>query len=268
MGWIADRFRGAIESGVEGLIWKAIVFGAITLAGVLLAAVLLLARAADEEVPTWSLALTIGVAIGLSVAYGFRARRWTLEIDDLEWQLALSGYSRTLHQEALQTLQKVLNGDIKDVSVDAFIEQGILELGREFLQRGPGEEVRLSVLVPDGSDFLMKWAAGHRLESKQKFRRPIAELFSKIAYETGELTWSADVDQDDRFTPIPVATRPYKSLVSVPLRAGGTVIGVLNGISTYPDAFSEVDIQFIELLGSIVDVVWAARNGFPVRTEE
>lgn len=256
MAWLGDRVRGAIESGVEGLIWKALLFGALTVGSLAVTVGLLIARAGGR-VPTWWLALSVGISIGLAVAYGWRARRWLRAVDDLEWQLALSGYAEELLHGVLETLQKILHGDVREVSLDALVERGVLEAAREFIERGPDEEVRLSVLVPDGNDFVMRWAAGHRLESQRKFRQPIDEMFARFSYRSGDVELSDDVQTDERWKPLAKATRPYRSLVTVPIHRGDETVAVLNAISTYPAAFGDGDIMFLQLLAAIIEVAWA-----------
>lgn len=256
MGWLSDRFRGAIESGVEGLIWKALFFGALTFFSVAVAVGLLIARA-GEDVPTWWLVLSIGISVGLAIAYAWRVRRWLADIDQLEWQLALSGYASELLHGVLETLQKVLNGDVRGVSLDTLVERGVLEAAREFIERGPDEEVRLSVLVADDDHFVMRWAAGHRLESQRKFRQPIDEMFARFSYQSGNVEVCDDVTTDDRWKPLAKATRPYRSLVTVPIRRGDETAAVLNAISTYPAAFGGADIMFLQLLAAIIEVTWA-----------
>jgi hypothetical protein len=254
--WLGDRFRGAIESGIEGLIWKALLFGAVTLGGLALTVGLLIARS-GAHVPAWWLGIVFGISVGLAIAYGWRARRWLQAIDDLEWQLALSGYASELLHGVLETLQKVLHGAVRDVTLDTLVERGVLETAREFIERGSDEEVRLSVLVPDGDDFVMRWAAGHRLESQRKFRQPLDEMFARFSYRSGEVEVSDDVTTDERWKPLAKATRPYSSLVTVPICRGDQVAGVLNAISTYPAAFAEGDIIFLQLLATIIEVAWA-----------
>jgi GAF domain-containing protein len=123
----------------------------------------------------------------------------------------------------------------------AVFAKGLLAPAREFLIQAPGEDVRLSVLVPEGQDFRMKWMAGHRLVSKQDFRLRIGESFSRFAFQTGQIESSEDVDSDPRFQPHPRAERPYYSIISVPIRSGDDVVAVFNVVSTLPYAFTEAD---------------------------
>lgn len=72
---------------------------------------------------------------------------------------------------------------------------------------------------------------------------------------------SGKLSEDDRFKPHPQATRPYESIVSVPLWADDDVDGVLNVVSTDADAFNAVDRSYLALIGSVIDVARAAMAG-------
>jgi putative methionine-R-sulfoxide reductase with GAF domain len=107
-------------------------------------------------------------------------------------------------------------------------------------------------------DFVMKFAAGHRLESRKRFRLQIAGSFAGHAYSSGEIQWTNDVEMDPRWRKHPQARedRTYGSLVPVPINVGQRVVGVLSVISTYKYGFSPADRTYIELLGSIISVAW------------
>jgi hypothetical protein len=76
--------------------------------------------------------------------------------------------------QVLGHLHRVLSGDIPGVSIPAFIERGILAPARDLLASSAAEDVRLSVLLPEGDNFYMAWAAGHSIESQQKYEVRIA----------------------------------------------------------------------------------------------
>ena len=66
----------------------------------------------------------------------------------------------------------------------------------------------------------MVWAAGHTLPGRSKYRVPIKDTLSRLAYESTEpQTWE-DVTEDDRLEQNPKATHPTRSMVSIPLRRG------------------------------------------------
>lgn len=255
VAWFWQRVRGAFDAAVEHGIWIAFV-----------AVVLILWKFANGDVtmPIWVFVLAVGGPLTLALAASMRTRQTPSEaasyIAELERQNALYGYYASFLWEVMQTLQKAIHGDIPGVTLDDLVEHGILNPARELLRQAPGEDVRLSVLVPEGQEFTMRWAAGHRFASKQSFRLRINDSFSRFAY-TGDIAYSEDVDADDRFEPHPRAERPYRSIVSAPLRSGDDVVAVFNVVSTVPFAFTLADFVFIGLLGAMIDVCWALGGG-------
>lgn len=171
----------------------------------------------------------------------------------------LGSYYETHLYDVLESLQKVVRGTIPGVTVDVFIEQGVLSPAREFLTRGEGEDVRLSILEPHGEEFRMAHAAGHTLESKQKFRLPIEGSFAGFALQSEQIEATGDVDLDERFVRHPKARpgREYKSIISVPIRSGEETVAVLNVISTFENAFEEADFNYVRLIGAVLNVVWS-----------
>jgi GAF domain-containing protein len=192
----------------------------------ILAALGLLLGILQSSVPVW-VSLAGAAAVG---TLAFVAGR-LLRGDDL-----YPVYAEHI-RETLETLQRTLAGEIDGVSVDDFIERGILDPARYWLSQGADEDIRLMVVSPDesGKQFRLIWASGHSIEAREKFQLDVAGTFGGFAYTSGEMQWTNDVDKDDRWRPHPEArpSRAYGSLVSVPIRHGNDVVGVLNVLSTY-----------------------------------
>ena len=174
-----------------------------------------------------------------------------------------SYYGEHVH-EVIETAQKLVSGTLTGVTVDDFVERGILAPAREGLQRDSVESIRMTVLAPRspaGTEFVLVWESGHSVEARANFQMPVAGTFAGHALTTHATEWTNDVDGDPRWTPHPKArsSRTYGSLVSAPIKQGETVVGVLNVISSYKNAFTRGDIIYIEILASMVDVVWGLR---------
>jgi GAF domain-containing protein len=247
--WLWHRLRAAVENGIQTLIWAGLVALAVLLWSVL---------GTQVALPAWALALLVGgplaAAGGLALARP-RAGGAVLAAEHA-WHLA----------DALQTLQKVLGGTIPGVDVVTFVEAGLLQPARDFLTRRPGEDVRLSILVPEGGEWRMAFAAGYRLEARLGFSLPIVGSFSRHAFESGEIAWSDDLPSDPRFVAHPQAQTEYRSLVSLPIRTGAEVVAVLNVDSTCRDAFRVADFVYVQLLCALVEVVFAL--GGVVRSDD
>lgn len=253
LDWLGERVKGAVNSTVEGFIKIGIWLGIPILIG------FLVIFAGEVTLPTWAFALLVAfvAAVVLFVGRRFSDGASAEDLAFLADEIELGEYYSFHLNDILGTLQKVVLGTIPNVTADRFIEDGILEPAREFLMQRQGEDVRLSVLVPDNGNWRMPLAAGYRLESKQRFSLPIVGSFSRYAYETGEIQWSGELTTDPRFTPHPQASRTYHSIISVPIRVGDAVVAVFNVDSTFEHAFPTADFIYVALLGAIISVVSA-----------
>jgi GAF domain-containing protein len=218
--------------------------------GGVIALLSLLTGILDAAVPLW---LVIAVAVLVPVA--FLAGRVAEAGENLE------PFYVDHVKEVLDTLQKIVAGDIPDVSAAAFIERGILAPARQWLvtAKGSDEEVRLSVLVPEGDQFSMLFEAGHSVEARQKFELSTAGSFAGHALVSGEMQWTNDVDADPRWTLHPKARpgREYGSFTCAPIRVGDEIVAILSVLSTEKNAFLPSELMYIDVLGSIIGVAWS-----------
>lgn len=226
----------------EGLLVALVLAGGGWLLGIL-----------DAAVPLWVLAVGVAVLVPLSFAVGRMFGRAAPENLEL--------YYAEHVREVLETLQKAIVGGIPGVTVRDYVERGILAPARHWLTQRPGEDVRLSIIVPDEQEkeFRLEYEAGHSVEARRKFGLEIAGSFAGFAYSSGETQWTNDVERDERWTPHPRARpeRGYGSLASVPIRAGDEVVGVFNVLSTYKGAFGPGELAYIEVLGSLINVAYS-----------
>jgi hypothetical protein len=173
--------------------------------------------------------------------------------------------------DALDTLERILSGTIPSVQLRDFIREGLLEPARALLL-SPGHrgDVRLSVLERDGDEFKMAVSHGHDMGSSRRFRLKIAGSFAGLAYASGEVKWSNDLEDDNRFEPHPRARpgREYRSMVAVPLKHEGEVFAVLVVVGVEKEAFSAPDRIYVRSLGSVCDVAWAVVQKRRRETEE
>jgi hypothetical protein len=163
----------------------------------------------DASLPAWALAAGLVAIFVLGVFTGFWVNR-RREANPAALVAHEFWQRSELHEEyaehvslTLDELQNVMSGGIPGVTLEQFIERGILHPGRDMLMSNQpgGADVRISILRPDGGDFVMGYSAGHTSDRHAKFRMPIAESFSRHAYEQGTMVVSFDVEEDQRFTP-------------------------------------------------------------------
>lgn len=248
-----DRFiREVLRAALVELTSKALIYVSI---GLLASFALLVVF--GGSVPAWLLAVALLSALAVLAACRYRARGIEREIRDRDgaFSSALERFEvYTAHvAEVLDHLQRVLSGNI-DVKIPVYIERGILEPARDLLANDGGEYVRLSVLLPYDENFIMVWAAGHTLPGQSGYRVPIKDTLSRVAYESGEPQAWDDVTEDDRFEQNPKASNPTRSMVSIPLRHGEHVIGVLNAIASQPSVFDPAEERYLASLGSVISV--------------
>ena len=227
-----------------GDIWANVIAGLIILGLTIVGSLLL--SLFDASIPLWVLLPVAGLALvgGFFLGRDIGARR-SLPRD----------HSNHL-AEIILTLQKMQAGGLDDVSLEDFIERGILGPARFVLTYVPGEEIRLSVLVPDeaGSTFSMAYETGHGVGRKNDFSLDVAGSFAGRALSSGKLEWTGDVNKDDRWTKHPRARpqRDYRSLAAMPIVRGEEIVGVLSVLSTVPGAFTKGDLTYIELMGTVI----------------
>jgi len=260
MAWIRDRFVATFNSWVERLIFV----GFVALA-------LLIWRVFRENVredltlPTWLVAAVLGAIIAILAIQGLRLRQRRGHVEVITGFALEASESRAMviayadHlTEMLYALQRVLAGVIPGVNARDFIEDGILQPARDLITSRQEDDVRLSILAPDGQNFVMPFAAGHHLESKKNFSIPIDTSFSRWAFNDGLIYWSSDLPNDDRFIRHPRAAqeRDYASIISVPIRAGENTVAVFNAIFTPVNAFDEADFVYVTMTGAIIELAW------------
>jgi GAF domain-containing protein len=241
---------------VVGLISRAIIWVG-TLALGLIAVIAVLVYTAGS-VPAWTAALAVSIVVIVAfclLVLWARARRSISGVreeleGDLERQATYSGHVR----DVLEHLQRVIAGDIKDVTVPEYIQRGLLQPARDVLATDRPEDLRLSVLVPKEDKFTMPLAAGHSLESQQKYELKLKDSLAGVAYESGATQVWDDVTEDPRFKPHPHASRPFRAMVACPLRVGDQVSAVFNVISDEVAAFGPAEVTYIEALGSVINV--------------
>lgn len=170
----------------------------------------------------------------------------------------LAGYQADLLGEAILALRDFEAGRL-NISLEDFIERGILGPARYGLSAVAGEEIRLSIIGLDdsGEKFHMLYESGHSLGRKDNFFLPRSSLAGH-AFETKELQWTDNVEDDRRWLPHPMANdkRSYRSLAAMPIVVDENSVAVLNVLSSEKGAFLKGDLTYIELLGGLIALIW------------
>lgn len=203
-------------------------------------------------------ALAIGGTVAFMLGAGGRSRQLRAHAHDLHAEIDTAAVYAIHVSQILDHLQQVLAVTLPGVTLTDFVERGILGPARDMLMQTPGEDVRLSILVPHDDRFRMPFAAGHRLPSQQRFEIPIDESLSRFALRTGQACYWPDVNADPDYRPHPRGDRPWCAIYSFPIKVGEKTVGVFNVVSTEAHAFGVQDLLYVEQLGSIVNVAASA----------
>jgi GAF domain len=257
-----DLLFSAIERAAKVIVAVGIVGGTI-------ATIVIFIR--GHKVGAWVpivVAVPLVLVIGLAYVLGRRepsavettTDEPTARESELEQAVRTAEYEKRLLWDVLESIQQAIASE-ENWQLNELVERGVLGPARGFLTREREEDVRLSVLVPRDDDpncFRMRWAEGHRPESVKHYNREIDKTMAGLAYRRGEFVESSDVREDDRFEPNPKESRPFRSLVSMPLRIDEKIVGAFTVVSTRPSAFGPTDVAFIKLIGAVLDVLVAS----------
>jgi hypothetical protein len=223
-----------------------------------LLALMLALLALGWHVPAWTLVLATMLAVGLVYVtkrvVGREANELRPRLDAAEDKLDRHDSYGTNIWSIMDNFQRVLAGDIPDVTVPEFIERGILTVGRDVMQEnGHASDLRMSVLLAGDGHFTMEWASGHNIQSQKKYHQPIDKTISKIAYEKKAMQVWKDVPTEERgFEENPHATRRFRSMVSIPILIGDHAVGVFNSVTERKDAFDVADVNYLTSLGAVI----------------
>lgn len=230
-------------------------------AGVALLAAMGALIATGWDAPAWTLVLMALAAVALMYltrrVAGREANELRPKVDKAEDELDRhESYGRNICS-VLDTFQKIVAKDIQ-MSMAAFIEQGILIPGRDVMQEnGRPSDLRMSVLIPTDDHFQMVWASGHSVEAKQKYKVPIDQTIARVAYDKQAIqVWKNAPEEERGFVRNPKATRSFKSMVSIPILRGGRTTGVFNVVTDQGAAFDPADINYLTSLGSIIQLAF------------
>ncbi len=108
------------------------------------------------------------------------------------------------------------------------------------------------LLIPETGEIECSQIIGPGSEQLHYLRLPAAQGITGWAATHGETIISPDVWDDPRHY-VTGGTReesPVRSMVSIPLKVKGNVIGVLNLVDPQVDRFTEEDVRFVEPIAS------------------
>lgn len=121
--------------------------------------------------------------------------------------------------------------------------------------RGAFGYYHVSVVTIHGGELVWRAGAGGDVEgwTPAGMRRPVGVGIIGAVAVTGERLVTPDVRRDPRYVPVPEVQRTL-SKVALPLKAKGSIVGVLNVESDHADAFGDEDLAVLTALASQLGV--------------
>ncbi len=149
----------------------------------------------------------------------------------------------------LRTLYRVSQATGTYTDLDQVISQ-VLD---EVLELTGAQAGEVFLLEAGSSELVLRL---HRGESAEAFhtigRFPIGVGFPGRAAETGEIIATRDLSQEPRYSRAEVVRAGFRSVVCVPLKAKGDVLGTLNLADKNPREFNERDLALLEAIGHLM----------------
>lgn len=140
--------------------------------------------------------------------------------------------------------QKLLQPDI---DLSAFMDIVISEI--QALTPATG------VIIELATDTEMVYrAASGTAEPFLGLRLPLNGSISGLCVTSGQILRSDDTENDSRVNLEACRKVSARSLVVAPLLARGNIVGVLKIMSDKPNAFSEIDIQLLQLMAGFLGI--------------
>ncbi|KFE70526.1 hypothetical protein DB31_5568 [Hyalangium minutum] len=121
-----------------------------------------------------------------------------------------------------------------------------------------------AVGILEGEEVVYRVAVGC-VEHFQGFRLPVEKSLTGSSVLRGEVLHSVDTDLDERVNRQATRQIGIRSMITVPLRHGLRVTGVLNILSAQPRSFSEREARTMELLAGLLGAAMANASEYEAK---
>jgi phosphoserine phosphatase RsbU/P len=119
----------------------------------------------------------------------------------------------------------------------------------------PGNLVAILLFDEESGQLKLRHGIGHRQELLRSLSIPLGEGLTGMAAKERKAFVSGDVRDDPHYLS---ALDAVRSEISVPMEAGGKLVGVIDVQSTEPNAYTEYDQLLLQLLSS--RIAYAVEN--------
>jgi diguanylate cyclase (GGDEF)-like protein len=145
--------------------------------------------------------------------------------------------------ELLLEVGKAVSGTIE-------LHEQLDALGKQVCSRFGVSEFSLMLLDEAHGELVVEAIAGRTHASTRGGRFPVAMGVAGEVARTGSTLYVPDLSKEPRFFRMPQQPPPLGSLVSVPLRAQGKTLGVMNLIRTRVDGYTPQEVRLSEAIGA------------------
>jgi diguanylate cyclase len=146
----------------------------------------------------------------------------------------------SLHREVERT-----EFDVKDVVL------GILDRARVLLGASAA-----SAGIIEGDQIVYKYRTGPGRDSGVAISTPRDRSLSGICFQTGEAVFCEDSETDSRVDKVACRAQELRSMIIVPLRHRGEIVGVLNVNSPEVHTFDSNDVRTVQLVAGAISAAY------------
>ena len=146
----------------------------------------------------------------------------------------------SLHREVERT-----EFDVNDVVL------GILDRARILLGASAA-----SAGIIEGDEIVYKYRTGPGRDSGVAIRTPRDRSLSGICFQTGEAVYCEDSETDPRVDKVACRAQELRSMIIVPLRHRGEIVGVLNVNSPEVRTFDSNDVRTVQLVAGAISAAY------------
>ncbi len=156
-----------------------------------------------------------------------------------------------IEAERLATIA-ALQREVEQTEFDVVeVVLGILDRARTLLGASAA-----SAGILEGDDIVYRYRTGPGRNSGTVIRTPRDASLSGICLRTGEPAYCEDSEHDPRVDRAACRAQALRSMIIVPLRHRGKVVGVLNVNSPQRRAFGTGDVATVQLLGGAISAAY------------
>ncbi|WP_257453574.1 ATP-binding protein [Archangium lipolyticum] len=121
-----------------------------------------------------------------------------------------------------------------------------------------------SVALVEGDELVYRVTLGSQAHHRG-FRLKLANSLSGMSILRGEVLHSRDTESDPRVNVNATRQINARSMIVVPLQRGGTGMGALNVIYSEPNAYDDLDVRTLELMGQLLGAAMINASEFEAK---